>query len=165
MVGFAKGILVTIISSVALVLFLNISFFFPWYMTIVETTFELSQMIASDNYLTFDNYNGVYSNLKERPIFKKRNGDKQLKIEVTHENGKPAIDMSGNPASYYYDLMDENAKPYVQRGKRVSITIHAQYPLQMTLWGKEMKVADIPVEFSMNTTTLKHYKDLDFNYN
>ncbi|HOA97866.1 MAG TPA: hypothetical protein PKK29_08850, partial [Acetivibrio saccincola] len=57
----------------------------------------------------------------------------------------------------------ENQKPYRQRGKPVTVEIRAVYPLSITLWGKEYE-RELPVSFSITTTGLKHYKDLDYYF-
>jgi hypothetical protein len=52
-------------------------------------------------------------------------------------------------------------KPYRQRGEPLTVEIKAVYPFSITLWGKKLE-REIPVQFSMSTTGLKHYKDLDY---
>jgi len=168
MAGFAKAILITILASAAIILLFNLAFFFPWYIEVIETTFQVSQMIATDNYLTYDNYETVYNNLKEKPIFKERTGSKQLKIEAFHESGKDAIERESarDVNTYYYPLSKEEDKPYVQMGNLVTIEIHATYPFRMTIFGRSINSGkmDIPVTFRMTTSTTRHYKDLPYNY-
>lgn len=162
MVGFAKGIVVALLVSVAMVFMMNVAFFFPWYINVIETCFEVSQIVANENYLPGDDYHNIYGELKSKPIFNKRNDESELYIKVTHENGKNGIEYATgtNAEDYYY--MSESSKPYVQRGNLATVTVGASYPFQMTLGGKELQLADIPVEISIKTSTLKYYKDLSY---
>ena len=51
MQGIAKAVLLTILTSVTILLFVNLAFFFPWYLTLVTETYSVSQIVAGDNYL------------------------------------------------------------------------------------------------------------------
>ncbi len=164
MEGFAKAILIAILAVAGILVLFNMAFFFPWYMEVVETTFQVSQMVATDNYLTYDNYHEVYDTLCDKPIFEERQGD--IKIEVkTRNESKDVIEWdSPRDVNDYYDLPNEEDKPYVQMGNLVDITISASYPFRMEMAGKVYTAADIPVSFTMTTTTVHHYKDLPYNY-
>jgi len=166
MAGFAKAILITILAAASVILLFNMAFFFPWYLEVIETTFQVSQMIATDNYLTYDNYHHVYDNLREKPIFRERAASDKLKIEAFHVGDRTdsAIEEVKHSSEYYYALNDENAKPYVQMGKLVTVTVTANYPFRMKMFGETIVLDDVPVVFSMTTVTTKHYKDLDYNY-
>ncbi len=59
MVGFAKGILTAILAMAAIILLMNMAFFLPWYITVVETAFEVSQSVANENYITYDSYHDI----------------------------------------------------------------------------------------------------------
>ena len=166
MSGFLKAILISIITMAAIIVFINMAFFFPWYIEIVQTTFKVSQIISTDNYLAYDYYQDILNELKDKPIFREMAGD--VKIEAFHQDGnmKSAIEQGGSRDvnAYYYHLSDESAKPYVQMGNLVTVTISATYPFRMELFGRKITAAPIPVSFSMTTTTTRHYKDLDYNY-
>jgi len=166
MAGFLKVILISIITMVAIVVFINMAFFFPWYMEIIQTTYNVSQVISTDNYLAFNYYEDFLNELKDKPIFKEMADD--VVIEAFHHYGnmKSAIEQGGphDVNSYYYALSDENSKPYVQMGNLVTVTISATYPFQMQLFGKPVTAAPIPISFSMTTTTTRHYKDLEYYY-
>ena len=165
MAGFAKAILIAILSVASILVLFNMAFFFPWYMEVIETTYEISQWVATDNYLSYENYSAIYNDLKGKPIFEERTGEKELKIEVVHENGKNAIEESGphDVNTYYYPLDKEDEKPYVQMGNLVTISVTATYPFRMQILGKKINAADIPVTFSMTTVTTRHYKDLPYD--
>lgn len=162
--GFAKAIVVVILAVAFIVVMVNMAFFFPWYSELIERTFQVSQMVSTDNYLSYDKYTLVYDNICAEPIFKERTAD--IKIEAVHESGKNAIEMDGpwDVNTHYYPLDDESSKPYEQMGKLVDITIHAAYPFRMQMFGRDITVADIPVSFQITTTTTHHYKDLPYNY-
>ena len=168
MAGFAKAILITILAAAAIILLFNLAFFFPWYMEIIQTTFQASQMIATDNYLTWENYDDLLNNaehgLKNKPIFKERAG--AVKIEAVHANGKDAIERGGphDVNTDYYPLEREEDKPYVQMGNLVTIEISANYPFRMQMFGEPVVLSDIPITFSMTTSTTHHYKDLPYDF-
>jgi len=161
MAGFLRAILIAILAMASMVIFFNMAYFFPWYLTMVETGFAVSQMIATDNYLTWHNYDSTVTNLRAAPIYNKVDESK-IDIEAVHDNGDDAIErVYHSPDEYYYDIAP---KPYVQMGELVRVTVYASYPFQMTLFGEPLDLLDLDFSFSMNTTTTKHYKDLDYHY-
>jgi len=169
MLAFGRAILITLIAGVSLLIFLNLAFFFPWYLTMVEAGFAVSQMIATENYLTKDHYDDIKTRLQSCPIFSVLPDD--VEIEAKHYNGKPAIEYTYNSLENYYAIADSDAckdeftgKPYVQMGNPVRVTIYASYPFQMTLFGNPITLTPIDLTFSMTTTTTKHYKDLDYDF-
>ncbi|MCL1975340.1 MAG: hypothetical protein FWG61_04165 [Firmicutes bacterium] len=173
MSGFLKAVLIAILTMVSIVILFNAAFFFPWYLTIVEKGFTVSQVIATNNYLPYNEYKDILKSLQDLPIFRERNDAEELKIEATHLGGdivgKNAIEIDYHDLEHYYGLGNETDpreadKPYVQMGNPVLITIFARYPFQMTLFGNALPLADIPISFSMTTTTTKHYKDLEYEY-
>ncbi len=162
MQGVAKAILITIITTAMILVFINLAFFFPWYLTLVVETYNVSQVVAGDNYLKQSNYEDALERLQERPIFR----DKADDIEITVVKQDMDIVISDDNAignddeTDYYDLPEAD-KPYQQRGKSLKVEIKAVYPFSITLWGKPVE-REMPVSFSMTTTGLKHYKDLDY---
>lgn len=161
MAGYAKGILVVLIASIAIVILMNLAFFFPWYITLVETAFEVSNVVSNENYLPYDTYRDIYDGLKDKPIFDDK--PESVSIQAVHSNGRSAIEAyPGRNVDEYYDSY---SKPYVQRGNKVKVVVKATYPFRMTFAGREVSAADIPIEFELSTTTLKHYKDLDYYLN
>ncbi|MCJ8011824.1 hypothetical protein MUG84_08720 [Paenibacillus sp. KQZ6P-2] len=156
--GLAKSVLVAILVSVCIMMFTNLVFFFPWYMTLVVETFNLSQAAASDNYIKQSYYDDALDRMRNRPIYRDKAED--IRIAVTNESGYSAI---GGDDEEAYAALTEWEKPYRQRGKSVTVTVSAVYPLKVTLWGKKYE-QEIPASFSLTTIGLKHYKDLDFYF-
>lgn len=154
--AFAKSILISIFVALAIMLFTNLVYFFPWYMTLVIETFNVSQVVASDNYLKDTYYKDALDRLQKRPVFSQRSDDVEIKAE--HEDNHS---VRGYDDASYYEDMSEAEKPYRQRGEPIKVTISAVYPLKVKLWGKEYE-NEIPVSFSLKTTGLKHYKDLEY---
>lgn len=153
---FAKSILVSILAAICVLLFSNLVYFFPWYMTLVVETFNVSQVVASDNYLKQTYHDDALDRLRERPIFAQKAD--QIQIEAENEDGNSVV---GYDDAAYYEDLPENDKPYRQRGEPVKVTIHAVYPLHIELWGERYE-QEIPVSFSLTATGLKHYKDLGY---
>ena len=173
MVSIAKSILISILAMIVLILLMNIAFFFPWYLTVVDAAFAVSQMVATDNYLSYDNYELVRGMLVDKPVFEARSGDDELMFIVNFESDfgveKSLIEEGETrPLSFYYGKDDEDEKIYVQRGNIVRVTIHAQYPIRVGFMDNEADeggnrpLADIPIDFSMTTTTLRLCKDLPY---
>lgn len=154
--AFAKSIVVSILVAICILLFTNLAYFFPWYMTLVIETFNVSQVVASDNYLKKTYYEDALQELKKRPIYSKK--DDEIKIIAEHKDGHSVI---GDDDASLYEDKPEIDKPYRQRGVPVKVTIKAVYPLSIKLWGKEYE-RDIPISFSLSATGLRHYKDLEY---
>jgi len=162
MAGFLKAVLVAIITVAAILVFMNMAFFFPWYMEIIQTTFEVSQMVSTENYVPYDYHEDTLRELRDKPIFRERAA--MTRIEAVHEDGRGAIEQYGRRDVNDYYTLDLNDKPYDQMGKLVTVTVHASYPFRMKLFGKQLEAADIPVSFTMTTVTTRHYKDLEYNF-
>lgn len=157
--GIAKAILAALLVSIGIMIFTNLVFFFPWYMTLVVETFNLSQIAASDNYIKKSYEDEILKRLRSRPFFNRL--PEEISIEATNADGYSAIS-DHNDESYYADL-PEIRKPYRQRGEPITVQIKATFPLSVQLWGKEY-TSKIPVTFTLKTTGLKHYKDLDYYF-
>lgn len=156
--GVAKSFLVAIVVAASIMVFTNLVFFFPWYMTLVIETFNLSQVAAGDNYIKQSYYDDALKRLKERPIY--REHPDQIGIEAFNEDNGRAV---GNDDETVYANATELEKPYRQRGEPVTVTVRAVYPLSVRLWGEELRT-EIPVSFSLTSTGLKHYKDLEYYF-
>ncbi|TYQ16048.1 UNVERIFIED_CONTAM: hypothetical protein Cloal_2550 [Acetivibrio alkalicellulosi] len=154
----AKALLITILVTISFMLFTNLIFFFPWYMTLIVETFNISQIAASDNYIKQSYYDDAMNSLKDRPIFREK--PNEIKIVIENESGLSAI---GNDNEEYYASLSDNQKPYRQRGSSIRVEISAVYPLSVTLWGQKHE-RELPVSFSITTTGLRHYKDLDYYF-
>lgn len=159
MVAFAKAIIITLFATLGFIVVTNLIFFFPWYMTMIYETYNLTQIAASDNYVGELVYEEILDNLRARPIFNEE-ADK-VKIEVTNANESTFGFAIGNDNASIYANESDGNKPYVQRGEEIRVTIKAQYPFKLTVFGNEIR-ALLPVEFSLTTIGLRHYKDLDF---
>lgn len=172
MAGFGKAIIIAMLAVSALIMLLNLAFFFPWYLTLVEKGFALSQIVATNNYLPYEDYDRIIEELRDLPVFRERNDDTQLWIEVVHYNGDDAIESYDHHEPEYYYTKDESEKPYVQMGHQAMITLHACYPFRTNTMGGPIfddlttrgVLGDINVSFSLTTTTTKHYKDLEYDY-
>ncbi|OMF94244.1 hypothetical protein [Paenibacillus sp. FSL R7-0337] len=156
--GVAKSFLVAIVVAASIMVFTNLVFFFPWYMTLVIETFNLSQVAAGDNYIKQSYYDDALKRLKERPIY--REHPNQIEVEALNEDNGRAV---GNDDETVYANATELEKPYRQRGEPVTVTVRAVYPLSVKLWGEEIRT-EIPVSFSLTSVGLKHYKDLDYYF-
>lgn len=156
--AFAKSIVISILVTIAILLFTNLIFFFPWYTNLIIETFNLTQITASDNYIKQNDYDKALDELKKRPIYKK-NPDK-VKITVKNADDKSAIGFD-HVERYVTEGYTDDNKPYRQRGKPVKVTVEAVYPLSIKLWGKEY-TKNIDVSFTLTSTGLKHYKDLQY---
>jgi hypothetical protein len=191
--GLVRAIILVMVAVASLVMFLNLAFFFPWYLTLVEKGFVVSQMIATDNCLKRDYYDSLLAEIQAYPIFRDINPNR-ITIVATHldEYGTPLLPVAAHPSAiqdddgryledYYdiatctcdiegYNLIHCPHRPYVQMGGRVKITVSADYRLQMRLFGQDihsftgLNFPDIPMSFTINTTTTKHYKDLYYEY-
>ncbi len=156
MQAFAKSILISILVSVCLLLFTSLIFFFPWYMTLVVETFNLSQIAAGDNYVKQTYYDEALHKLRDRPIF--RDKADEINIEVLKDGGGSAIGYDDETLYYY---LGDNEKPYRQRGESITVRISAEYPFSITLWGEPLE-RPFPIQFELKTVGLKHYKDLPY---
>lgn len=160
--GFAKAILITIIVTVSFMIFTNFIYFFPWYTTLIVETFHVSQIVASDNYLKENLKDKVLKDLRDRPIYRKKASQIEISANKTQKKPDDEVEHSaeGGKVELYEDVQNED-KPYRQRGESVTVTISAVYPLSIKLWGKELE-REIPVSFTLRTVGLKHYKDLPY---
>lgn len=158
--AFAKSILISILVAAAIVVFTNFIYFFPWYTTLIVETFNVTQIVASDNYLKEEHKENVLDNLKERPIFRERAEDIEISVkkEPDDENDHSA-EGENDPTIYEDDA--EDYKPYRQRGEPVTVTLKAVYPFTITIFGQTIE-RELPVSFTLKTVGLKHYKDLPY---
>ncbi|MBQ4900174.1 hypothetical protein KB559_15170 [Paenibacillus sp. Marseille-P2973] len=157
--AFAKAILISMLVTVAIMLFTNFIYFFPWYTTLIVETFNVTQVVASDNYLKEEYKDDVLEKLKDRPIYRKKADQIEISVKK-RDSDTDDHSAEGRDASFYEELSEEE-KPYRQRGESVTVKISAVYPLSIKLWGKELE-REIPVSFTLKTTGLKHYKDLPY---
>ncbi len=156
MKGVAKATLISIVVTIALFMFTSFINFFPWYTTLIVETFNISQIVAGDNYLKESYHVDALARLKSRPIFEEYSNEIEIKVET--EDGKKGIGIDDETA---YETSVDQDKPYRQRGHTITVELSAVYPLKITIWGKTY-VRKINMPFTMKTVGLKHYKDLDY---
>lgn len=104
--GVAKSFLVAIVVAASIMVFTNLVFFFPWYMTLVIETFNLSQVAAGDNYIKQSYYDDALKRLKERPIY--REHPDQIEVEAFNEDKGRAV---GNDDETVYANATELRSP------------------------------------------------------
>lgn len=156
--GFAKITLYSIIITIAMFVFTSFIYFFPWYTTLVVETFNISQIVAGDNYLKQSYKDDTLTRLENKPLF--RENPSAIKITVENEDGTEAV---GDDDETIYETSVDIDKPYRQRGNTIYVKLEASYPLKVKVWGTTYK-KDIDVSFEMKTVGLKHYKDLDYYF-
>ena len=166
MVTTAKTVLIAILASIALYLLVQLAFFFPFYMTVVVETFNLANVAANDNYVKETYYNSSLDGLIARPVFSKAwdwdTGN--IWIKALNAAGENAVGEDDEYA-YNWDGPDPSggvSKPYRQRGEPVTVEVHAEYPLEITVWGKTVTRL-VPVSFRITAVGLKYYKDLEYD--
>ncbi len=166
MKAMAKAMLTSIFVAAGILMFTNLVMFFPWYMTLVVETFNLSQIAASDNYIKQSYYEDALDRLRDRPVFRDMEyeaAEHRLSITATTYDGKDAVGYDDETIYTEDEGLSDDGKPYNQRGKALTVVLRATYPLYIELWGHRYWRA-VPVEFSLTTTGLKHYKDLDYYF-
>lgn len=175
MATIGKTIIIAILASVAFIIILQVAFFFPFYMTMVVEAFDMANIAANDNYIKWNYYSDAMDDLLSRPMFNEYDSqdDCAAKITALHIDDEPGdaieLEINKDQSESFYNKkegikdIDGNIKPYRQRGNRIKIKVEAWYPLRMSLWGREVRPYDFPVSFSMTTTALKYYKDLELN--
>ena len=172
-----KAVLVAIISAAALFVLTHLAFIFPFYMTVIVETFNLANVAANDNYVKQTYWEESLENMIERPMFEKtwdwKKGDGwntgNIRITVFYEHdGKdyPARGMD-DASRYSWDgdgpsPINGEYKPYCQRGEKVTVTVSAVYPVEITMFAWEVK-REVPLSFSITTVGLKYYKDLEYD--
>lgn len=155
MKSFAKAIVIVIGSISGLFILMNFLFFFPWYLNIVYESFQISQEVGQDNYLKRSIYEERLDNLKDKPIFNKRPDS----IEIIVENADGYNAIGEDDETIYFT---STSKPYLQRGEPITITIKADYLVQIPLLDRQSFETFIPVQFHLNAVGTKYYKDIDY---
>ena len=177
MVSLAKLIFKAILGVIAFVLFAQLIAFFPWYMTMVIETFNVSNAVANDNYLKpmyFDNTVDQFDNLpiySETPVTNYNGRDSGIGISVVRDSDGEEIAnwntlgfVDGNDElDFARNNVNDNEKPYRQRGEIFTVELSANYPLEIEIGGNVIR-RELPFSFSMRTVGLKYYKDLDYDY-
>lgn len=160
----ARGLVISIVVAVCIMIFTKFIYFFPWYMTLVMETFNVSQTAATYNYMPETEYEDALDRLRDYPFFDDRPYD--VSIEIKNASGDSAVGLD-DPTDYNQDTQNDTTKPYRQKGEPITVTVSASYPFEIELWGKIINKdnilrLDIPVTFTLKTVGLKHYKDWDY---
>ena len=159
MASIGKMVIGAIIVSVLVVFLSKIAALFPFYMTIVVETFNLSNIAAADNYVKQPYYDATLQGLRERPLFNQDPDSVVVAVRQLNSDGTVGREAVGSANEYDYEWEPDDTKPYRQRGEPLQITISAMYPFEFTLWGRDVGF-DVPISFSLTTIGLKYYKDL-----
>jgi len=146
----------------AVVLFLSrVVFLFPFYMTIVVETFNLSNVAANDNYVRQSFYDATRDSLENRPLFNQNPDLIDIRIFQTGTNVR-AIG-SDNEFDYAHLPVNDPGRPYRQRGEPITVEVEAWFPFEFTLFGRPVGF-DVPVSFGMTTRGLRYYRDLPLDW-
>lgn len=140
MKGFANTILATILISMFVLTFSNFLTFFPWYMTLVYETFNLSTRASNINYISEDMVIDVKESLIDRPMFN-RFEKEDIKIYMDDT------------------LIDQNTivEP-LQRGEQFKVKLQAKFPFQIKAGNIDFE-RHLEVSFNIPTTGIKLYRD------
>ncbi|MCL2633125.1 MAG: DUF4320 family protein [Oscillospiraceae bacterium] len=157
MVGVLKAVLIAIVSVIVLILIMQLAFFFPFYMTVVIETAKLANIAATDNYLKVSYLADSEMLLRERPIF----NNTEFEITVTNADGRNAVGFDNSLIYEEDEYLADNFKPYLQRGEPITVTMTAEYPIEVILWGRPLPLRPVEVSYSVTTIGLRYYKDLD----
>ena len=100
MKAIANSILATILISLFIITFTNFIMLFPWYLTLVFETMNLSSDVATVNGVTKNMVDNVILNLEDKPLFKRKMSD--LKIYSSSDSGS---DVEVQKAVFYKMIM------------------------------------------------------------
>jgi hypothetical protein len=139
----ANSILVVLIMTIFIMVFSNFILFFPWYLTLMYQTYNLSVQAAGENYVSQLMVSDVKNDLLNRPIFN-RMGDEDIKLNMNE------MELDG--------VMEPK---YLQRGESFTVGIECSFPFEITVGETKFK-RSIRVKFEVPTTGLKYYRDLGF---
>lgn len=137
MAGFAKTILVSILVVVVFLIFTNLVYFFPWYMTLAYETYNLATMAANYNYLSEGDELLVLDKLKNTSVFKENPDSVKIESDRKGEINKG------------------------QRGELFYVAIKADFPFEVEMSGVEIKKS-FTFEYRLPVTGIKFYKDLEY---
>jgi hypothetical protein len=137
----ANSILGVLLLSIFIMVFSNFILFFPWYLTLIYQTYNLSVQAAGENTVSDVMVNDVRNDLFKRPVFKKMG---YHDIEVSME--RMVLDGYTTPQ-------------YLQRGETFTVGISGTFPFEVKI-GDTVFKRTIRVGFVVPTTGLKYYKEL-----
>lgn len=137
----ANAILVVLIMTIFIMVFSNFILFFPWYLTLMYQTYNLSVQAASENYVSTSMVADVKNDLVTRPIFSSMGADD---IGVFMDEIK----------------IDSFDPDYLQRGERFTVGLECSFPFEIK-FGDASLEREVSVKFEIPTTGLRYYKDLE----
>ncbi|NLP15143.1 MAG: hypothetical protein GX383_11865 [Clostridium sp.] len=143
MKGVANSILAVVLVSFFVLSFTNFLLFFPWYLTLIYNTFNVATEASIVNYVTSDMVENVISDLESKPLYKDHIGE--VKVYMNNVEVKRGVD---NPALR------------LQKGQTFSITIKADFPFVVKIFGNEFE-RKLPIRFTIPSTGVRYYKDMD----
>lgn len=152
----ANSILATLLISIFILTFTNFILLFPWYLTLVYETMNLSTDVATTNGITQSMVDNVVNDLKDKPLFPRNDPElTNVKIFISDVNN----------AEVEYDVRDDlfsdkEIKYRRQRGEKIKIGIEAIFPFDIKVFGQPFH-RDIPIRFNLSTTGTRYYKDLE----
>ncbi|NLM59650.1 MAG: hypothetical protein GX194_11175 [Clostridium sp.] len=145
MKGVANSILAIILCSFFILSFTNFMLFFPWYLTLVYNTFNVATEASIVNYVTGDMVENVISDLESKPLY--RDNISYVKVYMNNRVIKEGEN-------------DTNLR--LQKGESFNVSIEAQFPFVVKVFGQEFE-KKLPIKFTIPTTGVRYYKDMDPN--
>jgi len=153
MKAIANSILATILISLFIITFTNFIILFPWYLTLVFETMNLSSDVATVNGVTKNMVDNVILNLEDKPLFKRKMSD--LKIFISSSDSGSDVEVQ---KAVFSD--DNEVKYRRQRGKKIKVGIEAVFPFDIKVFGNTYSY-QIPIRFNLSTIGVRYYKDLE----
>ncbi|KNY27517.1 hypothetical protein [Pseudobacteroides cellulosolvens] len=153
MKAIANSILATILVSIFIITFTNFIMLFPWYLTLVFETMNLSSDVATVNGVTKNMVDNVILDLEDKPLFKRKMSD--LKIFISHSDSDNDVEVQ---KAVFSD--DKEVKHRRQRGKKIKVGIEAVFPFDIKVFGNTYSY-QIPIRFNLSTIGVRYYKDLE----
>lgn len=138
----ANAILATLIITIFIMVFSNFILFFPWYLTLMYQTYNISIQAAGENHVSSCMAMDAKEDLVRRPIFSKM-GEEDIRVFMNDLE----IDNFNEPA-------------YLQRGERFNVGLECTFPFEVKVGGAAL-VRGVSVSFEIPTTGLRYYKDLE----
>lgn len=144
----ANSILMVLMVSIFLLTFTNFIMFFPWYLTLVFETFNLSTQAAGVNYITPQMVRYIEDDLKSRPLFKDPLVNNSIFVHMDGRRVSAGDDESMIKSSYCK-----------QRGSNFKVSVTASFPFVIKAMGVTFTRKQ-EVSFELPVTGVKYYKEL-----
>lgn len=144
----ANSILAALLVSIFLLTFTNFIMFFPWYLTLVFETFNLSTQAAGANYIKPEMVRFIEDDLKSRPLFKNPAVKDMVYVQMDGSRIRPSDDEISVKTAYCK-----------QRGSAFKVSITASFPFIIKAFGNTFTRTQ-EVTFELPTTGVRYYKEL-----